>query len=111
MESLMVQHERSVIESLSTELTGEPRCSVLLSDVLLHRTGLHLLGAVRTGKLLRVAVHSLAVVVETAGELEGHSTLITEHRLGLVPLQPPPPLDDVINIILLLHCIKIWKLI
>ena len=109
MESLMVQHERSVIESLPTELTGEPRCSVLLPDVLLHRTGLHFLGAVRTGKLLRVAVHSLAVVVEAAGKLEGDSTLITVRSFTLLPTTPS--LDNVLYIKFLFHSCKIWKLV
>ena len=59
---------------------------MFLPDVLLHGAGLHLLGAVRAGQLLSVAVHSLPVVVQSAGELEGNPALLTEHGLVLVSL-------------------------
>ena len=84
---------------------------MFLPDVLLHGAGLHLLGAVRAGQLLSVAVHPLTVVVQPAGELEGDPALLTEDGLVLVPLQPSPPLYYVINIVFLLHCGQVWKLI
>ena len=84
---------------------------MFLPDVLLHRAGLHFLGAVGARELLCVAVHSLPVIVQTAGELEGDTTLITVHGFVLVSFHPTPSFNDVINVILLLHCSKIGKLI
>ena len=107
----MIQHERSVIESFPTELAGKPRSAVFLPDVLLHGAGLHLLGAVRAGQLLGVAVHPLPVIVEAARELERDPTLLTVGGLAGVALLPPLRDSNIICTKFLIHRGKVGKLV
>ena len=106
----MVQHKTSVIESLATKLTREPRLAVLLSDVLLHGAGLDLLGAVGTGQFLRVSMHSLSVIVEAAGKFERHATLVTIRGSSTRSFLSPFHNSNIIGIKLIVHGCKVGKL-
>ena len=86
-----------------------PGIAVLLPNVLLHCTSFDLFGTMRTRHLLGVAVHSLAVIVQTACKLERHTAIITVSCSTLVALLSLS--DDVPDIKLLLHGCKVWKLV
>ena len=88
VKALVIKHETPVVETLAAKLTGKAGRPVFLAHMLLQRAALDKAVALRAWLLLCVAVHPLPMVVQAAGKLEVHATLVTEDIASSTSARP-----------------------
>ena len=96
----MIQHELFIVKSSPTKLTSKARSAMLLSNMLLKCARLYLFSSLRTLLLLTIPMHYLPVVVKTTSKF--NDTPLKSTFL---------PSLEILLIVPLFHCCKIWKLI